>query len=133
MLRRRFAQDGPGIVEEDVDLRMLRLDLRDPAAKRRPVGEIALVRVEIPAESADFAFRFATRLQRGGDSDDVRSGFRQSDGDPPADAARTAADDRQLAIEFELIENHLSIPSPFPQRISTFIASGVCARYSNAF
>lgn len=131
MLRRGFPQDGSGVVEEDVDRRLFRLDRGDPPVERRPVGEVALVRRELAPERAHLLFGFTSRPQRGGDADDVRARFGQSDGDPLTDAAGTAGDDGGFAVEFELIENH--VHASFRQRINIFIASGACPRYSNAF
>ena len=105
------AQNGTGVVEEDVNLRMFRLDFGDEGVERLAVGEVAVVGVELPAEGGHFAFDLAAGFELGADADDVGPGFRQSERDSTADPAAAAGDQCGFPIQFELIENHFSTSS----------------------
>ncbi len=107
MLGSGFAEDGAGVVDEDVDLWVVGFDLFDEGVKGISVGEVAGVAGEFSASGGDGFFNFrAMGLEGGGDGEDVSTGFGEGDGHGHADAALGAGDESGFSVEFELVQDH---------------------------
>src|SRR5262249_15020583 len=105
MLRRGLAQDGPSIIDQDVDHRNIPLHLLDERVQRLAVAEIAGVAAELAAARDHLAFERATlAFKLRADSDNIGAGFGQRQGHRFADAAAGARHQGGLAVQFELIE-----------------------------
>ena len=106
MLGERLAADDARIVDEDVDLLERLHDLRDD------LWGLLLALREIGLD----ADRLAAELFDGGyglvhvddvDNRDIRARFREADGIRLADTAARTRDNGNLAVQLELIENHV--------------------------
>jgi hypothetical protein len=99
MFDRRFAQDGAGVVDQDIDARKIGLDLLDKRVQRPPVREVTSVPGEVAAQGGYLGLHLAAaRLHGGADADDVRANLGQRVGHGAADAPPGASDQRGLAV-----------------------------------
>src|SRR5208337_5192549 len=102
----RLAQDGPGIVHQDIDGWEIGLHLFDERIKSLAVAEIAGITTEVSAQRPNLSFHLAAGfLLRGADSDNVGSGLCQSQGHGLSDSAPRARRQGDFAFEFELVKN----------------------------
>lgn len=106
MLGGGLAQNRPGVVEKNVNLREILFDLPDEGVEGFAVGKVRRVTLERPPQRADLLFDLAAgRLQACAHADDVRARLRQAHSDGPSDAAFAARDQGRFSVQLELFED----------------------------
>lgn len=123
----RLAEDGSGVVDQDVDSRKVGLDPFDEAIQRTPIGKVAGVSPKPASQRDHFLLDLAAgRFHRSADADDVGPGLGQCPGNRAADPPAAAGHQREPAVESELFQNghlRLTLISGRPDAAMQFIQS----------
>src|ERR1700743_2184777 len=102
MLSCRLTEDHTGIVDQDIDAGLFFFDLFDKSIQVCAVSEIGLVCRIVAAEGTDL-FLYCAILQRqgGGNTNDTRAGFRQSQSHGAANSFVTSGNKGYLSAEIK--------------------------------